>query len=376
MASNLITDMKYLLLCIFLCVLFDPLIAQIPQRNIRFRSFDKDSVNLTLNQDYYLIEDSCAQIIRYGHFNFSQKRFFGRFKDVSKLDTTLVVSEGAYTDNGLKNGQFISRYLNGKLQSKGDFKDNKYDGKWETYYDSGNPQLTFEVTDGTIHIIDAWKPDGTKSVDNGNGVYMAEMGGLYWKGKLINGQPDGTWNLLRNDDITNIPVITEHFKKGQFRDGSLDNNINYTNMSRITLVSPFKLQFVNAERMLISPENCNGPKRKHIVNAQYIGGLRNFSEAIKDVVSSYFARVDLKGIDNTISIEGNIAEDGTIIDLKNKNSFREDIAHSVILRLVRLPLLHPATVDGKPVKQKFTINFIIRDGFYQFNYSFLPIQVN
>ena len=367
--------MKRLLICIFLCSILGQSIAQDIKRSIRFKTFKRDSVNLSLNKDYYLIEDSCSEIRRYAHFNFKQRIFFGKFKDVSRLDTNLVMAEGTYTSDGLKDGEFILHYLNGKLQAKGNFKENNYDGKWEINYDNGKPQLTFEVINGVTQIIDEWKPDGSKTIDNGKGNYTSDLGIMVWKGKLLDGRPDGTWNLVRKDDINESALSTEHFKKGEFRGGSI-GAIDYKDISHIVLISPYKLPFVNAEKMSISPAPCNGAPPKHIVGAQYPGGLESLSEAIKSAVSPYLGRVDLKGIDNTISIEGEVSELGELTNLKNKDSFREDIAHGIILRLRTIPPLHPATADGKVITQKFAINFIIRDGFYHFAYRFLPIPVN
>jgi hypothetical protein len=367
--------MKYFSLTIIFSFIFFLSDAQQPQRQIQFTFFAGHSIKLPLNSNYYLIEDSCAQITRYGHLNLKERRFFGKFKDVSRLDTNVIVGEGNYTADGLKDGEFVLHYLNGQLQAKGSFINNKYAGKWETYYEDGKPELTFEVTDGDFRIINGWKPDGTKSIDNGNGTYINSLGGTQWKGKLVNGKPDGTWNFSRTDDINSTAISTEHFKKGQFREGNV-GNYSYTDASHIQLVSPDKLPFVAAEKLAMSEFPCSGGKRKHIVGVQYIGGLRNFSESIKDWLSPYFSRINLTGIDDVITIHGEVSENGSLINLKSETALREDVAHGIILRLTKLPPLHPATVDDKPVKQKLTIEFIIRDGFYQFTYSFLPIQAN
>jgi antitoxin component YwqK of YwqJK toxin-antitoxin module len=349
--------------------------SQNVKRHVKFSTIDKDSVSLPLNDEYYLIEDSCAQIIRNSRFNFGTRKFYGKFTDVSKASPALIVAEGTYTTDGLKNGLFITHYLNGNLQAKGDFKNDKYDGKWEMYYDDGKPELTFEVINGECHIIDAWKQGGGKIIDNGNGAYIVNLGLLYWKGKLLNGKPDGTWKLLKTDDINSDAMATEHFKKGVFHDGS-NGMGDYKDVSRIDLVNPFKLNFINAEKMYVSQVPCNGVKPKHIVNAQYRDGLNVFSGYISGAVSPYLGSTDLKGIDNTIEINGEISEKGNLINLKNNDSFREDIARGIILRLKNLPPLQPATVDGVPVKQKFTISFKINNSVYQFSYRFLPVQVN
>ena len=42
--------------------------------------------------------------------------------------------------------------------------------------------------------------------------------------------------------------------------------------------------------------------------------------------------------------------------------------------LQSLPLLQPATADGKPIIQKFTIIFSFNAGVYRYSYKFLPID--
>ncbi len=150
--------------------------TNVSRRTIRFNFIKKDSVNLSLNNEFDLIEDSCSEVIRYAHINMQQRKFFGPVKDVSRLTPGLVLTEGTYTPDGLKDGYFITHYLNGNLQAKGSFKNNKYDGKWEMYYDDGKPKLTFEATENDIKITDAWDNKGVKVVDNGKRnfrVYLA-----------------------------------------------------------------------------------------------------------------------------------------------------------------------------------------------------------
>ena len=367
--------MKQTLLFLVLIAIINISNAQTTERHIRFRSIDKDSVNLSLDDGYYLIEDSCKQITRYCRFDFKQRKFHGKFTDLSNATPGLVVSEGTYTAEGLKSGLFTSHYLNGNLQAKGSFKDDKYDGAWEVYYDNGKPEVNFEVKEGVCLVLNAWGTDGKKTVDNGNGTFIISLGQLYWKGKLLNGRPDGTWRLYSVDDISKTPLASEYFKKGLFHDGS-HGTVDYTDASHIDFNMPVKLPFMNAESMTISPVACDGSRQAHIVNAQYRDGLNTFSNYIGQAVSPYFAQHDLRGIEITIAINGEISEDGNLINLKSTDGANESLARQIIIRLADLPALHPATVNGKPVKQKFTIFFTITNGFYKFTYQFLPIKVS
>lgn len=348
-----------------------------PVRNIRFNFIGRDSVNLALNHQFNLIEDSCSQVIRYGHMNMMNRKFFGKIKDVSKLDPKIVLTEGNYTADGLKDGYFITHYLNGNLQAKGNFKNNQYDGNWEIYYADGKPMMTFTANGSDIKIIDVWDAKGNKTVNNGNGNYRVDLEGIYWKGKLLNGKPEGTWKAANPEDATNTTLVSETYKDGLFKKG---NNAlgNYTDAPKLALVPPNKLPFTNAETFMIALVGCDGVSLigKRVVNAQYSAGMSNFTDNIVRLVGPYLQQVDLKPYENTLIINGEVSESGRVTNLRADNAFNSELARGMIRELNSLPYLQPATVDGKPTKQKFNITFNFTRGSYRFTYSFFAINPN
>ena len=341
-----------------------------PRRNVRFQSIGKDSVKLTLNQEYYLIEDSCAEIIRYARYDFKQRLFTGQFKDVNNANHEQVIAAGEYNEKGLKNGEFVAYYLNSNLQAKGSFKDNKFMGKWELFYDDGKPKLSFEASENEIKIIAAWDGEGKKIVDNGKGAYKANLGNIYWTGKLTDGKPDGKWKAIKTNDRTNTELVTESFKNGVFQKGDGPAG-DYQDASRILLVSETELPFVNAEKLRISPVPCNGVKRKLIVNAQYRNGFASFSEEIKRLVTPYLGKVDLRPYDTEVTFRGEVSEKGDVSLTDYTIGIDDRIASGLQRELRSLPRLEPALADGKPISQKFTITFKFSNGFYSFSYRFL-----
>ena len=361
--------MKNILFTTCFCVLvINFSAAQIVQRrNIRFSNLGNDSTNLSLNEEYNLIEDSCAQIIRYGHLNMRQRIFFGPFKDISKSNPDLVVSEGNYTAAGLKDGDFISHYLNGNIQSKGNYKENKFNGRWELFYPDGKPKLIFEASGDVIKILAAWDNAEKKIIDNGNGNYEANIGNIIWSGKLINGIPDGSWEAVRALDRTNTVLVKEKFKNGKFQKGSGPGG-DYTDASHIYLINEADLPFLNAEKIRISSVPCNGVKRKQIVNAQYKDGFDAFNQKLKDLVNPYLRTVDLKPYDIEVEITGEVSEKGDISKLSYTGVFDEKIASGLIRELSKLPFLEPALEDGKPVTQKIIFKFTFMSGPYRFSY--------
>ncbi|MBD1367313.1 hypothetical protein IDJ77_26105 [Mucilaginibacter sp. ZT4R22] len=358
---------------VFLCITLNFAKAQTKERRIMFKTIGQDSIAIGLNDEYFLIEDDCAQIIRYAHYNFTDRIFSGHFKDVSKAEPSLVVSEGYYNEDGQKNGPFFARYLNGNLRAKGSFKNNAYDGKWEMYYDNGKPEVNFEVTDGEYTITEAWKADGTKVVAAGTGVYINDMRNMYWKGKLLNGKPDGTWKLT--NAASGNTLYTEHFKKGAFQDGSNDaGTYTYTDKSHIQFVSFFKMPLSNVEAMYFSPVICNGVGPDKVASARHKDGNNAFGEEIKDLISPFLSTANLKELDNSFTIEGEISVTGEFTNMRSRQAFREDLARGIINRLKSMRDIIPATVNGQPVSQKFSIKFVFSDSVYQFSYQLLQVE--
>lgn len=248
---------------------------------INAKLIEKDSVIVPFDESYILTSDSCTKIIRYGHYNFSKKTFYGKFKDVNRNDTSIVIATGAYTNDGLKSGEFIvnnidgkllmrgnfvkgklngdwlSYYPNGNLKAKGKFANNEYSGKWELYKENGQPDVFFEVVSGKCKITDNWNGDGIKTVDNGNGYYHPSSKVNTWQGKLVNGLPDSTWSF----DIGYIKT-TENFLNNKFQYGHAEirNTVNdYYDKSHIDLL-PALASFVldQANNLIIPHKLCSG----------------------------------------------------------------------------------------------------------------------
>jgi hypothetical protein len=346
------------------------------KRHVRFKTIGVDSVNISFNNEYYLIEDSCAQIVRYGHYNSANKKFSGKFKDISKADSDLIVSQGTYTHDGIKNGEFICYYLNGVLQSKGSFKNNQFDGKWELYYDDGKPQLTFDASGHEISIIDEWDTEGKKLVDKGRGEHISNIENYYWTGKIIDGKPDGTWRLLKASNASSPAEVTEYFKKGVFKIGMSPVG-DYTDSSRIVFISPDMFPFLNAEKMHISREACDGSGHKIIVHAHDPDGKEDFLEKINFALKPFIKKINISRLSGQIYIEGEVNEKGALVNLHSTMpdvGAIGDITRNLILGLYDVPLLQPATVDNNPVTEKFSIIFTFVNGIYKIHYKFFPIK--
>ncbi|MBC5993044.1 toxin-antitoxin system YwqK family antitoxin [Pontibacter cellulosilyticus] len=365
-----------LLTAIFVALLFSNCLAQVPSdRRITMSNYGADSLHIPLNDEYAIIEDSCARIVRHVRFNREKAVFYGNFADHSKSDPALILSQGSYTKDGLKTGLFTIYYTNGKLRAQGNYTENEFDGTWNLYYETGAPKLTFKAVDGEISIINAWDADGTQTVKEGIGKYTNKGAFITWSGQILNGKPEGTWTAVNTTDRSKKAINIERFKDGEFKRGTSPIG-PYTNAPRVSLLNSNDFPYINAERMVISSYKCEAkPKGVKVVGAQFRNGIPAYSEEIKLKLSGYLSTIDLKSYENELTINAEVAEDGRLINFTYSNAFNERIASGIVRSLRSLPALEPALVNGEPVRQKFEIKFKFHAGIYQFNYRFLPIPL-
>jgi len=364
---------KLLLSCFLLFFIFKLFAQQTINRRINFNPVDKDSLNLALNDQFMLIEDSCAAVIRHIRLDFNSRKFHGTFTDVRKDNPAVILTEGYYNANGQKEGVFTIRYTSGNIKAKGDFKNDAFDGKWELYYESGKPWLTFEVNNGVYNVTDNWDDKGNKIVDKGNGNYSVEAIPYVWEGKLANGKPDGTWKMYVKTDKWKNKIASERFKNGEFVKG--ENQFgSYSDASRITLVSRDLFPFVNAEKLIVGLP-CDMSLKHTIVNAHYKNGMNSFNNRLRDELTSFFNYRDLSASAGEFNIVGEITTAGDIVDLKRLGGSSLELIAGGIIRIISgLPRLIPATIDGKPVAEGFKLSLNLSRSSYSYDLQFMPIS--
>ena len=84
----------------------------------------------------------------------------------------------------------------------------------------------------------------------------------------------------------------------------------------------------------------------------------------------------LSGIELVFDINGEVSEKGDFENLKIGGSGDIGPFRSILVEFEAMPTLQPATVDGKPVRQQFTITFSIENGYYRYKYEFHRIHIN
>jgi hypothetical protein len=202
---------------------------------------------------------------------------------------------------------------------------------------------------------------------------------LGWEGKLVNGRPDGVWKFINNNIPGADAVVTEHFRKGRFISGESPFS-EYSDSSHLILVSTKKLSLTNAElypSMLIRYNANSAETTSHsplFVNARYPGGTDSFIERIQNGVAYYLSTLNLISYNSEVVIHGVVSEKGELGSFSYGNASSQEMCRGLIRCLERLPLLWPATIDKKPVPQKFTITFTFYNGAYKFSYKLLPLN--
>jgi hypothetical protein len=115
--------------------------------------------------------------------------------------------------------------------------------------------------------------------------------------------------------------------------------------------------FANAQTTATTPQ---------FIDAKYSKGWDAFSQQTQTLVQHYLSQVDIKYIDDKMAITAEVSEKGVVENFKLDPNFNDDMQRSIIRELMKLPRLTPATLDGKPVKEKFTITFNFHLGVYDF----------
>lgn len=363
--------MKISLTLVFVCLCS---LAFSQPRRISFRTLARDSINLHLDENYALIEDTCSSIIRYGHFRLTDRKFFGTFRDLNKYDPSIVLAEGRYTNDGKLDGPIILNYLNGDPQAEGVFNNGKMIGKWVVYYTGNKKRLEFEESSGKIKVLNAWEASGKQTVINGNGTYKSDLGVIYWEGKLLDGTPDGLWRAKKTDDRSGTVVSSETFKNGTFVKGSSPIG-NYNDASRIILASESLLPISNAVAMIPSNKACDPSNSfRKIVYAIYKDGKDAFSVLLRNEIVPVFAKVDLRMYaSKTFVIKATIDHKGKFTNLTYLDGWEDRQASALLSALYRLPFMEPALVDGKPIPSDVLFTFKINNAVYTYSWQLQPI---
>lgn len=197
-----------------------------------YRVVGKDSVVFFYSADYLLTPPGCAAIRRHTQLD-SAGRFWGPVHDYSLITKQLLL-RGAYHD-GLMEGQFEVYHETGELAARGHYQQGRQVGDWGYWYASGRRRQVLSFRNGQPPLIQQfWNESDQQLVKDGKGSWYSQEDGLQLSGKVMNGAPDGRWQLRRALD--NTLVAKESFVKGSFRNGVVVNRMElYRDQSRLPI---------------------------------------------------------------------------------------------------------------------------------------------
>ena len=122
-------------------------------------------------------------------------------------DTTRTVLHGTY----------ISFYMNGRMETRGEYEDGVPSGKWEFYYENGNKKKVGELYDGQPY---------------GYWEYYFENGKMKMEGDLFGTRREGNWKYYyQTGDIKSKGLFENNSRKGlwyyYYEDGHEKGKVDY-----------------------------------------------------------------------------------------------------------------------------------------------------
>ncbi len=198
-----------------------------------------------------------ASYFRNGFIDTTYFAFLGPVQD--NYASGNVAMKGAY-QGGIKQGQFVFYYENGKEKCKGDFVNNQPAGLWRFYYENGKHWQTIEFVPFDFKVLRYHDKSGNEKVKNGNGRWEGKIYSysrtqhLYVDGMVESGVKDGMWVFF--DEAGNI-IYEEKYVNGQLKFtkmydvygqllGKFDKPVGNT------LIIPYELGFT--EKMVFAPD--------------------------------------------------------------------------------------------------------------------------
>lgn len=123
------------------------------------------------------------------------------------------------TISNVLNGKYISYFLNGNVESKGQFKDNETTGVWEFYYETGNLKMRGILRQNSNYGV--WE-------------YFYESGRKSMEGTVDGKLKEGEWKVyFESGELKEVGNYEGNKREGVwetfFEDGVLRGEIEYTN---------------------------------------------------------------------------------------------------------------------------------------------------
>ena len=188
--------------------------------------FDSD---IELKEDF----DSTENLIFSGGYKnnipIGIHRYFdnnGRVKSSKTYDLYgNIIADGIVFENGNENGEWIYYYANGKKKAIGKYSNGKKQGNWKYYYPNGRIQQTGSYVSGKLSGIWKWYYETGELLmeesyiygqKDGESIEYTELGEIIAKGNYIEGYKEGEWIFIVGDQ-KHIGKYVMDMKNGEWK---------------------------------------------------------------------------------------------------------------------------------------------------------------
>jgi hypothetical protein len=126
-------------------------------------------------------------------------------------------------------------------------------------------------------------------------------------------------------------------------------------------------------RLVKAQTAADSTTARRVTRAQFHNGRYAFDEALRQILTPYFTKTGMARYRGSgwLTLTGKVTEQGNIINLVADNEYNSEFVSGLVNRLSLLPALQPATINGKPIKERFMIAINFETGYYSFQYHFL-----
>ncbi len=175
---------------------------------------------------WYLTIKELAQYYRIGVIDTNDYHYEGSVKDYY-ISGNLQM-RGTFVA-GAKMDSIFFYYPNGKIETQGEYWNNKRDGIWVNYYINGNIHDRIDFRDSFLNALDCFDENGNSILKNGTGTWITKYYNdnssqvIYIKGHYKETLRDSTWNYFTEDSFPYREkrlYCTETYKNGIFIKGT------------------------------------------------------------------------------------------------------------------------------------------------------------
>ncbi len=241
--------------------------------------------------------------------------------------------------NGVVEYFYLSNQSYGRnLYARGEFEKNNATGRWEWWYENGQPkevghyvkQTTYDdaLSNSNYRIESFWDSTGVQLVSGGSGeVKYYEKGTLLRKGYYLQGLKHGEWQAFFDDGRL---YYRETYEQGEFRQG-----ISYNKLGE-------SFSYSELGKLPEMPDGIQGLMR-------YLTKSLNYPKSARK-----------KGIEGKVFVQFVVEKDGSIVEVEVLKGIGGGCDEEAIRVVRECPTWQPAIQRGQKVRVRMTLPIVYR----------------